>query len=69
VEFATKPQQAHAMLQRAVVAGVPFSWFTADEAYGRNPALRNRLEQQDICYVMATRRDEQVASGLHTGPP
>ena len=66
VEFATKPQQAQAMLERAVVAGVPFSWFTADEAYGQNPALRNWLEQQDICYVMATRRDEQVASGLHT---
>ncbi len=66
VEFATKPQQAQAMLERAIVAGVPFSWFTADEAYGQNPGLRDWLEDQDIAYVMATRRDDEVPSGLHT---
>jgi len=66
VEFATKPQQAQAMLQRAVEAGVPFAWFTADEAYGQNPGLRSWCEQQDIAYVMATRCDDEVASGLHT---
>jgi SRSO17 transposase len=66
VEFATKPQQARAMLERAIGARVPFGWFTADEAYGQNPGLRNWLEQQDIGYVMATRCDEQVPAGLHT---
>jgi SRSO17 transposase len=66
VGFATKPQQARAMLQRAVAAGVPFSWFTADEVYGQNPGLRDWLEEQDIAYVMATRCDQEVASGLHT---
>jgi SRSO17 transposase len=66
VEFATKPQQARAMLERALAAGVPFRWFTADEAYGQNPELRSWLEQQDIPYVMATRCDEQVAAGLPT---
>jgi SRSO17 transposase len=66
VGFATKPQQARAMLQRAIAARVPFGWFTADEAYGQNPGLRDWLEQQDIGYVMATRCDEQVPSGLHT---
>jgi len=66
VVFATKPQQARAMLQRALVAGVPFGWFTADEAYGQNPGLRTWLQEQHIPYVMATRCDEQVASGLHT---
>jgi SRSO17 transposase len=66
VEFATKPEQAKAMLQRAVEAGVPFAWFTADEAYGQNPALRGWCEQQDIAYVMATRCDDEVPSGLHT---
>ena len=65
VEFATKPQQAQAMLQRAVQAGVPFAWFTADEAYGQNPGLRDWCEQQDIAYVMATRCDDEVPSGLH----
>lgn len=66
VEFATKPQQAQAMLERAVTAGVPFAWFTADEAYGQNPGLRDWCEQQDIAYVMATRCDHEVPSGLHT---
>ncbi|TWH71068.1 DDE superfamily endonuclease [Micromonospora olivasterospora] len=66
VEFATKPQQARAMLERAITAGVPFSWFTADEAYGQNPGLRGWLEEQDIAYVMATRCDDEVPSGLHT---
>jgi SRSO17 transposase len=66
VEFATKPQQAQAMLARAVEAGVPFAWFTADEAYGQNPGLRTWCEQQDIAYVMATRCDDDVPAGLHT---
>lgn len=66
VGFATKPQQARAMLERAVAAGVPFAWFTADEAYGQNPGLRGWLEESDIAYVMATRCDDEVVSGLHT---
>jgi hypothetical protein len=28
------------MIERAVAAAVPFAWFTADEAYGQNPGLR-----------------------------
>ncbi|MFG2042185.1 IS701 family transposase [Dactylosporangium sp. NPDC048998] len=66
VEFATKPQQARMMLERAIAAGVPFAWFTADEAYGQNPGLRGWLEESDIPYVMATRCDDEVPSGLHT---
>jgi SRSO17 transposase len=66
VEFVTKPQQARMMLERAIAAGVPFAWFTADELYGQNPGLRTWLEGQDIAYVMATRCDDQVASGLFT---
>jgi SRSO17 transposase len=66
VEFATKPQQAKAMLERAVAARVPFAWFTADEAYGQHRELRQWCEQQDIAYVMATRKDHEIPSGLHT---
>jgi SRSO17 transposase len=66
VVFATKPAQARVMLERALVAGVPFAWFTADEAYGQNPGLRAWCEQEDIAYVMATRRDDGIAVGPHT---
>jgi SRSO17 transposase len=66
VGFATKPQQAQAMVARAVEAGVPFAWFAADEFYGQNPTLRTWLEESDIAYVMATRCDDEVASGLFT---
>jgi SRSO17 transposase len=66
VQFATKPQQARAMLERAIAAGVPYSWFAADETYGQNPGLRGWLEEQDIAYVMATRCDDEVASVLFT---
>src|SRR3954471_22726192 len=54
VAFATKPQQARTMIERAVAAKVPFGWFTADEAFGQNPVLRDWLHEQDIAYVMAT---------------
>jgi len=53
VAFATKPELARKMAERAVAAGVPFSWFTADEAYGQNPGLRDWLEEQGIAYVVA----------------
>lgn len=66
VAFATKPAQARMMLERAIAAGVPFAWFTADELYGQNPGLRSWLEEQDVAYVMATRCDDPVASGLFT---
>jgi SRSO17 transposase len=60
VEFATKPRQAIAMLARAVEAGVPFGWVTADEAYGQAKYLRVWLEERDICYVLATRRNDDM---------
>ena len=40
VEFATKPRQAQAMIARAIAAGVPFSWVTADETYGQAKFLQ-----------------------------
>ena len=46
IEFATKPRLAQAMLSRAIAAGVPFAWFTADEVYGQakylQPGSKNR---------------------------
>jgi SRSO17 transposase len=46
VGFRTKPQLARVMLGRALDAGVPASWVTADEAYGQDPALRGWLEDR-----------------------
>jgi SRSO17 transposase len=60
VGFATKPQQAQAMIERALEAGVPCRWVTADEAYGQVKYLRVWLEQQDLFHVLATRRDDDV---------
>ena len=53
VRFQTKPQLARVMLQRALDAGVPAGWVTADEAYGDNPGLRGWLEQRGQPYVLA----------------
>ena len=39
VGFRTKPQLAQVVLERALDAGVPASWVTADEVYGQDPAL------------------------------
>jgi SRSO17 transposase len=59
VEFATKPKLAQRMLERLLTEhgrqAVP--WFTADEAYGDNPGLRDWLDTQDINYVMAVSCD------------
>ncbi|SDG22768.1 DDE superfamily endonuclease [Sinosporangium album] len=43
--FRTKPQLLQAMIERAIAAGVPFAWVTADEAYGDNGPLLRFLEQ------------------------
>jgi SRSO17 transposase len=44
VGFHTKPQLAKAMLERALDAGVPAGWVTADEVYGGDARLRAFLE-------------------------
>ncbi|WP_189244244.1 IS701 family transposase [Planobispora rosea] len=62
VPFATKHQLVVAMLTRAIESGVPFRWFTADEAYGQAKSLRFWLEQRDVFHVLATRRNDTVVS-------
>jgi SRSO17 transposase len=62
VAFATKPELARTMIERAVEAGIPFSWVTADEAYGGNPKLRTWLEEQGIPYVMAVACNAVIAT-------
>ncbi len=62
VEFATKPRLVMVMLERAIAGGVPFRWFTADEAYGAVKYLRLWLEQRDIAHVLATRRNDTLVT-------
>ena len=49
------------MISRAIEAGVPFSWFTADEAYGQAKWLQAWLEERGVSYVMAIRRSDTLA--------
>jgi SRSO17 transposase len=63
VKFATKPELARKMIGRAVSLGLPFSWFTADEAYGDNGKLREWLEENAISYVVAVSCDYRVPAG------
>src|SRR5579859_6469362 len=46
VTFATKPELARRMLERAREAGVPAAWVTGDSIYGGDRRLRVWLEQQ-----------------------
>jgi SRSO17 transposase len=62
VAFATKPELAWTMIERAVAAGIPFSWVAGDEVYGGNPGLREKLEEHGIPYVMAVKCSEAIAT-------
>ena len=63
VKFATKPQLARRMIERAVAAQVPFAWVAGDEVYGDNGPLRSWPEQQHIAYVLAVACDHRVPAG------
>jgi SRSO17 transposase len=62
VRFATKPELAWTMIERAADAGIPFSWVAGDEVYGGNPGLRKKLEEHGIPYVMAVKCSEAIAT-------
>jgi SRSO17 transposase len=65
--FATKPELAKMMLQRALDAGVPAGWVTADEVDGGSPALRGWLEGRQLPYVLAVKCTEPLPPPC--GPP
>lgn len=62
VAFATKPQLAQQMIERAVRAGVPLGWVAGDEVYGGNPKLREWLKKEKIPYVLAVACSEMIAT-------
>ncbi len=64
VEFHTKPQLARRMLARALDAGVPSAWVTADAVYGGDGRLRRWLEERDLAHVLAVNCNQSLVSGL-----
>src|ERR1700716_3299693 len=62
VGFATEPRQAMVMLSRAFVAGVPFAWVTADEAYGQVKCLRVWRDEHDASYVVSPKVNDLLST-------
>jgi SRSO17 transposase len=65
----TKPSLALEMIERALDAGVPAAWVTADEVYGSDGKLRRALEARDQAYVLAVRSNESTTTWPPYGPP
>jgi SRSO17 transposase len=63
LEFATKLVLARRMIERAVTAGVPARWVTADAVYGSDYQFRSALEKQGPGYVLGVRTDHAVWVG------
>ncbi len=61
VQFSSKPELARLMLGRALDAGVPAAWVTADEAYGKDGGFRAWLEQRRAAYVVAVPKSQAVS--------
>jgi SRSO17 transposase len=66
IGFATKPVLATSMIGRALDAGMPCSWVTADEAYGHDSKFRAALDQRRVGYVVAVPRSQSIAVGVGT---
>jgi SRSO17 transposase len=63
VRFATKLVLARQMVERAVAAGVPAAWVTADSVYGSDYRFRSGLEGLGLGYVVGVRSDHAVWVG------
>lgn len=62
VRFATKQVLAQQMIERALDAGVPFGWVTADELYGQDTKFRLWLESRGVAHVVAVPKNAMVVS-------
>ncbi len=62
--FATKPALARTMIGRALDAGTPAAWVTADEVYGQDPQLRAELARRGLGYVLAVAKSHPVTTGI-----
>jgi SRSO17 transposase len=61
VRFATKPKLAVTMIERAMTAGVPFAWVTADSVYGVGE-IEMKLRQMGKGYVLGVNANSQFNS-------
>jgi SRSO17 transposase len=68
VRFATKITLARRMLARALDAGVPAAWCTADEFYGGDQHLRRDLQARGLGYVLAVAKSHRVTARPSDGP-
>lgn len=68
VGFATKPQLAKAMIERAMAAQVPFTWVTGDSIYGGDRKLRLFLEEQGRSFVLGIASNEPLWAMTEQGP-
>jgi SRSO17 transposase len=64
VGFATKLVLARRMVERAVAAGVPARWVTADAVYGSDYHFRAAVEGHGLGYVVGVRGDFAVWAGF-----
>ncbi len=58
--FATKPELARVMIERALAHGVPFAWVTGDTIYGGDRNLRLWLEEHHLPFVLTVAKDEPL---------
>ena len=56
------------MIGRALDAGTPAGWVTADEVYGQDPKLRAELARRGLGYVLAVGRTHPVSTSAGTCP-
>src|SRR5215203_578850 len=63
VTFATKPQLARAMIERAIAADVPFAWVAADSVYGVGE-IEMMLRRQGKGYVLGVSGAHQFSSWI-----
>ena len=61
IAFATKPQLARAMVERAIAAGVPFAWVAGDSIYGVS-AVEMALRRAGKGYVLGVAATSQFTS-------
>ena len=64
VLFATKPQLAGALLDRAQSLGIRAAFVAGDEVYGGRE-LRRGIRQREMGYVLAVRANHTVTTGSH----